>query len=105
MNLFNKAISIFLVALLLPATSFANRLQILESVDDIQIRENQNITKIDLFKILLEKDGFTDNIDIPEDKIFDDVDVLDRGYVEKMRQLGVVHYNTCLLYTSDAADE
>jgi len=96
MNLFNKALSIFLVALLLPATSFANRLQILESVDDIQIRENQNITKIDLFKILLEKDGFTDNIDIPEDKIFDDVDVLDRGYVEKMRQLGVVHYNTNL---------
>jgi len=96
MNPFNKVISIFLLVLLLPVTSFANRLQIMESVDDIQIRENQNITKMDLFKVLLEKDGFVDNIDIPEDKLFDDVDVLDRGYVEKMRQLGVIHYNANL---------
>ena len=94
MKRFSQILSIILLVILIPTTSFASQLNTMESVDEVQMRSNQNITKLDLIKILLEKDGFNKELETKEDQIFEDVDIEYRPQVEKMRQLGVIHFNS-----------
>jgi len=81
------------LSLMLPVNAYASSLYILDGVDQVEARENKNITKLDFIKILLEKDGFNGIIDVPEDRKFQDVKADDETYVEKMRQLGVISRN------------
>jgi len=88
-----RAIVIMLLIVLSPNIALASNLNSLSSVQDVLDRENQNITMLDFIKIMLERDGFSDRISVPEDKMFTDVDVSNAHLVEKMRQLGVVSRN------------
>lgn len=95
MRQFNlHAVIIGLLIIISPSVVLANHLESLKSVSNLQAQENTNVKVIDFVKIMLERDGFNEKIQVPEDKLFSDVDILDAHLVEKMRQLGVVSRNS-----------
>ncbi len=95
MRQFNlQAVIIGLLIIISPSVVLANHLESLKSVSNLQAQENTNVKVIDFVKIMLERDGFSEKIQVPEDKLFSDVDILDAHLVEKMRQLGVVSRNS-----------